>query len=231
MTGSSTPRLGGTERAKAIREMAKHAKVPVDLMRETMLYAEEGHDIGSRGLWEIRKARDAAKFGRRQVSLHLPVELRTLPVFSTPMGRPTSRPPQGSPQPRDRRGSELSRVQEAVSLPVAGIVLKHLLTHGFFPREIPQCFVTRSYGETLTSSDDADIPSELDETARSTPACSGTSQPRASWSAAAPADRTPPRALFRVMPRDRGQLGAPDKPHEAQPALGVATYAAPGRER
>ena len=71
MTRLSMPRLGRTEPAKAIREMAKQAKIPVELMREAMLYAEEGHDIGSRGLWEIRKARDAAKFGRRQVSLHL----------------------------------------------------------------------------------------------------------------------------------------------------------------
>ena len=43
----------------------------------------------------------------------------------------------------------------------AGVVLRHLLTQGFFPQEIPQCFVTRSYGETLTGSDDADIPCEL----------------------------------------------------------------------
>lgn len=43
----------------------------------------------------------------------------------------------------------------------AGIVLRHLLADGFFPREIPQCFVTRSYGDALTSGDAADIPSEL----------------------------------------------------------------------
>jgi len=43
----------------------------------------------------------------------------------------------------------------------AHIVLRHLLADGFFPREIPQCFVTRSYGEALTSGGDADIPREL----------------------------------------------------------------------
>ena len=40
----------------------------------------------------------------------------------------------------------------------AGIVLRHLLTDGFFPREIPQCFVTRSYGEALTNGGDRRYP-------------------------------------------------------------------------
>ena len=38
--------------------------------------------------------------------------------------------------------------------------LGRLLTHGFFPREIPQCFVTKSYGESLTVNG-ADIPTDM----------------------------------------------------------------------
>ena len=43
----------------------------------------------------------------------------------------------------------------------ASIFLRRLLTHGFFPREVPQCFVTQSYGEALTTAADAGIPSDL----------------------------------------------------------------------
>lgn len=92
------------------------------------------------------------------------------------MGRPTTRPLPGSPEPRDRGRSALTRAQETTSACLdaaikptravdapdtsARVVLKHLLTHGFFPREVPQCFMTSSYGETLTVVD-ADVPSEM----------------------------------------------------------------------
>lgn len=38
--------------------------------------------------------------------------------------------------------------------------LRHLLTRGFFPREVPQGFVTTSYGEALTG-DSADLPTDM----------------------------------------------------------------------
>ena len=65
-------RLGRAERAKAIREMAETAKISARIVREATLYAEEGFDV-SKGFWKNRQKRDAEKFGRRQVSLHLPV--------------------------------------------------------------------------------------------------------------------------------------------------------------
>ena len=43
----------------------------------------------------------------------------------------------------------------------ARIVLRRLLTRGFFPREVPQCFVTLSHGEALAAAFDADIPPDL----------------------------------------------------------------------
>ena len=55
---------------------------------------------------------------------------------------------------------ESAKAGEGRDIP-AHLVLRHLLTDGFFPGEIPQCFLTRSYGAALTSSDDADFPSEL----------------------------------------------------------------------
>ena len=38
--------------------------------------------------------------------------------------------------------------------------LKRLLAHGFFPREVPQCFVSESYGEAVTA-DVANIPTNM----------------------------------------------------------------------
>lgn len=38
--------------------------------------------------------------------------------------------------------------------------LRRLLTHGFFPWEVPQCFLTKPYGEAVAA-DDADIPTEM----------------------------------------------------------------------
>lgn len=38
--------------------------------------------------------------------------------------------------------------------------LRRLLAHGFFPREVPQCFVTESYGKAVTA-DAAQIPTEM----------------------------------------------------------------------
>ena len=38
--------------------------------------------------------------------------------------------------------------------------LRRLLTHGFLPWEVPQCFLTKSYGEALTV-DNADIPTDM----------------------------------------------------------------------
>ena len=38
--------------------------------------------------------------------------------------------------------------------------LRRLLAHGFFPREVPQCFVSESYGEAVTD-DAANIPTDM----------------------------------------------------------------------
>ena len=49
----------------------KQAKVPVKLVREAMMYAEEGHDIGSRGLWESARRRTPRSSGGGKLSLDL----------------------------------------------------------------------------------------------------------------------------------------------------------------
>ena len=46
--------------------------------------------------------------------------------------------------------------------------VKRLLAHGFFPREVPQCFVSESYGEAVTA-DAASIPTDMTGSKRRKP--------------------------------------------------------------